>query len=186
MSSLRARSSASGPQGYQSTGLWACWSRYGLVSFARRLGMRPVSHSVPAFDLATGSACADTHRDAMPIGTRAGADGACTTIPRPQFAWNGRRGHRLPGSRRGPTGSRLLPGLDLQPRAQLGATRSLRGSFDGLARSRRLIVVDPTRDGRGGARRAGRCGAARDDHGRHGRRSSTLSASSARAILAAQ
>src|SRR5215216_5598726 len=37
--SLRARSNASGPHGYQSTGLYACWSRYGLVSSARRLGM---------------------------------------------------------------------------------------------------------------------------------------------------
>src|SRR5215213_10185676 len=38
-SSSFARSSASGPHGYQSTGLLACWSRYGLVSWARRLGM---------------------------------------------------------------------------------------------------------------------------------------------------
>ena len=30
------RSKASSPHGYQSTGLWACWSRYGLVSEARR------------------------------------------------------------------------------------------------------------------------------------------------------
>src|SRR5215216_1407023 len=37
--SARARSSASGPHGYQSTGLCACCSRYGLVSFARRLGI---------------------------------------------------------------------------------------------------------------------------------------------------
>src|SRR6187402_848020 len=37
LSSRRARSSASGPHGYQSTGWWACWSRYGLVSRARRL-----------------------------------------------------------------------------------------------------------------------------------------------------
>src|SRR5436190_15028984 len=32
-----ARSKASGPHGYQSTGLWACCRRYGLVSRARRL-----------------------------------------------------------------------------------------------------------------------------------------------------
>src|SRR6185437_8246849 len=32
----RARSSASSPQGYHSTGLSACWSRYGLVSPASR------------------------------------------------------------------------------------------------------------------------------------------------------
>ncbi len=43
-SSVFARSSASGPHGYQSTGLCACWSRYGLVSSARRLGMPPVWH----------------------------------------------------------------------------------------------------------------------------------------------
>ena len=36
MSSARARASASSPHGYQSTGLWACWRRYGLVSPARR------------------------------------------------------------------------------------------------------------------------------------------------------
>src|SRR4029453_930975 len=37
LSSARARANASSPHGYQSTGLWACWSRYGLVSLARRL-----------------------------------------------------------------------------------------------------------------------------------------------------
>src|SRR5918993_1021797 len=39
-SSSRARPSASGPQGCQSTGLCACWRRYGLVSPARRLVCR--------------------------------------------------------------------------------------------------------------------------------------------------
>ena len=37
----RAASSASGPHGYQSTGLSLCCSRYGEVSPARRLGMQP-------------------------------------------------------------------------------------------------------------------------------------------------
>src|SRR6478735_9225148 len=37
-----AAASASGPHGYQSTGLWACWRRYGLVSPARRLAMGPM------------------------------------------------------------------------------------------------------------------------------------------------
>src|SRR5690349_21119679 len=37
--SSRARASASGLHGYQSTGLFACWSRYGLVSCARRLAI---------------------------------------------------------------------------------------------------------------------------------------------------
>src|SRR6266581_8961897 len=32
LSSVRERSRASGPHGYQSTGLCACWRRYGLVS----------------------------------------------------------------------------------------------------------------------------------------------------------
>ena len=35
--SRRARSKAASPQGCQSTGLWACCSRYGLFSCARRL-----------------------------------------------------------------------------------------------------------------------------------------------------
>src|SRR5438034_658627 len=39
-SSRRARAMASSPQGYQSTGLWACWRRYGLVSWASRLVKR--------------------------------------------------------------------------------------------------------------------------------------------------
>src|SRR5438067_11950326 len=38
-SSRRARSSASRLQGYQSTGLWAGWSRYGLVSPASRFAL---------------------------------------------------------------------------------------------------------------------------------------------------
>ncbi len=39
LSSARARANASSPQGYQSTGLSACWSRYGDVSEARRFGI---------------------------------------------------------------------------------------------------------------------------------------------------
>src|SRR3977135_1618566 len=39
LSSALARVSASDPHGYQSTGLSACCSRYGLVSSARRLAM---------------------------------------------------------------------------------------------------------------------------------------------------
>src|SRR5215470_7096866 len=38
--SRRARASASSPHGCQSTGLSACCSRYGLVSPARRFGIR--------------------------------------------------------------------------------------------------------------------------------------------------
>src|SRR5580692_6205124 len=39
--STLARSSASLPHGYQSTGLYACCRRYGLCSSIRRLGLRP-------------------------------------------------------------------------------------------------------------------------------------------------
>src|SRR4029077_5544602 len=49
LSSARARANASSPHGYQSTGLPACWSRYGDVSEARRFGISdtflPMSHS---------------------------------------------------------------------------------------------------------------------------------------------
>src|SRR5215210_1205376 len=37
LSSSRALFNASSPQGYQSTGLSLCWSKYGLVSFASLL-----------------------------------------------------------------------------------------------------------------------------------------------------
>src|ERR1700737_955903 len=37
--SFFALANASGPHGYQSTGLWACCNRYGLVSRARRLAL---------------------------------------------------------------------------------------------------------------------------------------------------
>src|SRR5215831_9664249 len=37
--SARDLASASGPHAYQSTGLFACCLRYGLVSFASRLGI---------------------------------------------------------------------------------------------------------------------------------------------------
>src|SRR5208337_659575 len=36
-----ARASASGPHAYQSTGLYACWRRYGLCSLISRFGLRP-------------------------------------------------------------------------------------------------------------------------------------------------
>src|SRR5881296_1055283 len=43
LSSAFARANASSPHGYQSTGLCACCSRYGLVSRARRLSPTPAS-----------------------------------------------------------------------------------------------------------------------------------------------
>src|SRR6266540_427745 len=44
--SVRARSNASSPHGYQSTGLSRCWCRYGLVSWPKRFVTAPnvVSH----------------------------------------------------------------------------------------------------------------------------------------------
>src|SRR6187551_1432027 len=50
-SSSRARASASGPHGYQSTGLWACCNRYGLVSSARRF----TGHRGRSDEVTTGS-----------------------------------------------------------------------------------------------------------------------------------
>src|SRR5688572_27146245 len=44
---LRDSASASSPQGYQSTGFSACCWRYGLVSNARRLGMRGWTAETP-------------------------------------------------------------------------------------------------------------------------------------------
>ena len=43
---LLARASASSAQAYQSTGLWACCRRYGLVSSMRRFGMDSVLYSL--------------------------------------------------------------------------------------------------------------------------------------------
>src|SRR5881397_2862066 len=43
LSSVRARTKASSPHGYQSTGLWACWSRYGLVSRPSRFSLTTTS-----------------------------------------------------------------------------------------------------------------------------------------------
>src|SRR5205807_6302504 len=48
LSSARAFSNASSPHGYQSTGLSACWRRYGLVSPARRF-------TRPTYRLARGA-----------------------------------------------------------------------------------------------------------------------------------
>src|SRR6266851_3260100 len=48
LSSRRALSKASSPHGYQSTGLWACWSKYGLFSLIKRLVYCP-SCVIPAF-----------------------------------------------------------------------------------------------------------------------------------------
>ena len=56
MSSARARANASSPHAYQSTGLSACWSRYGLVSCARRF-TRP-RYSGPCNSKPSASSCA--------------------------------------------------------------------------------------------------------------------------------
>src|SRR5215211_9286499 len=57
LSSVRAFSSASDPHGNQSTGLSLCWSRYGLVSFARRFA-KERSLSVRVHDTRIGAASA--------------------------------------------------------------------------------------------------------------------------------
>ena len=54
MPSLRARSSASSPHGYQSTGLCRCWSRYGEVSLARWF-MGRLSRTFPPTPLRSGA-----------------------------------------------------------------------------------------------------------------------------------
>ena len=61
--SFFAFANASGPHGYQSTGLWACWSRYGLLSFASRFGF-PFSFAlsfVLAFRLLAAASCNRGH-----------------------------------------------------------------------------------------------------------------------------
>ena len=83
--------------------------------------------------------------------------------PETQFAWNGEGGsRRTRSSGEGQPDLVYFPGLDLEPRAQLGhpiVERFLRG----LARSRRLIIVDPR--GMGVSERSSphRHRAARDD-----------------------
>src|SRR6266404_6854538 len=63
--SERALAKASSPHGYQSTGLWACWSRYGLVSRARRLSLTALSWSAGEGQRAhRGRHHAVTHADA--------------------------------------------------------------------------------------------------------------------------
>src|SRR5438105_8291981 len=58
LSSARARPNASSPHGYQSTGLPACWRRYGLVSWASRFISPPTLPTPPVFgDLS--SLCSD-------------------------------------------------------------------------------------------------------------------------------
>src|SRR5262249_36680919 len=52
--SFLALANASSPQGYQSTGLWACWSRYGLISPANRLALR----TFPSFGLGSSGSVA--------------------------------------------------------------------------------------------------------------------------------
>src|SRR3954470_18997795 len=73
--SVRAFSKASGPQGNQSTGLCACWRRYGLCSAASRFIKIPLSSE---FFEAGGEAQARFGRD--------GADGLATVA-------NGTTGH---------------------------------------------------------------------------------------------
>ncbi len=57
-SSSRARRSASGPQGSQSTGLSACCRRYGEVSRARAFGMGAAYPAMARRRLPRATACA--------------------------------------------------------------------------------------------------------------------------------
>ena len=91
--------SASGPHGYQSTGLCACWSRYGLVSPARRFvwrcsvdpsGVMPRWYGNEAVGTVT---CGRVEALAGAWAGRRGAGGA--------GAWAGRRGVGGAGQRRG-------------------------------------------------------------------------------------
>src|SRR5258705_11490436 len=65
LSSLRARAKASSPQGYQSTGLCACCSRYGLVSRASRFSLTgwPSALERQIADGGGHDALADAHAD---------------------------------------------------------------------------------------------------------------------------
>src|SRR5947209_1315805 len=53
--SFFALAKASSPQGNQSTGLWACCSRYGLISRARRLAL-PLAGGALSSAAASGTA----------------------------------------------------------------------------------------------------------------------------------
>src|SRR4051794_2905274 len=72
--SFFALANASGPQGYQSTGLWACCSRYGLLSLASRLAFFfSPGLSLPlafGFSAAADRSRAERHRHPAPSAPR--------------------------------------------------------------------------------------------------------------------
>ena len=75
--SRRACANASSPHGYQSTGLFACWSRYGLVSPAKRLGTCGLTsacnlrgHFLESYALEIGPALKQARDAESPLGAR--------------------------------------------------------------------------------------------------------------------
>src|SRR5262245_54079353 len=71
--SARARANASGPHGYQSTGLCACWSRYGDDSFASRFAAiaNPMLRPLRAVMIVAALPPGNRRRDwATPQGTK--------------------------------------------------------------------------------------------------------------------
>src|SRR5205823_14452658 len=58
---------ASGPHGYQSTGLWACCSRYGLVSPARRFAIAQYLNSPVSPEGTTTLQCLLTRTSTPPL-----------------------------------------------------------------------------------------------------------------------
>ena len=138
-----------GPHGYQSTGLCACWSRYGLVSPASRFGMRRSVAQVssvrpvpPAFGSRRHSPRRDADRLAPAVTEHARPSGDAVRLERR------RRASPTRSSAMGRAGPRLPPGLDLEPRAATGNTRHGRAI---PPRARPLAKAHhrrPARDGR--------------------------------------
>src|SRR5262245_4538208 len=89
LSSFLARSRASGPHGYQSTGLFWCWRRYGEDSLARRFGFwaggfcSGFTTGSCGFTLACGASGEPAQRnDSASAGSGIGAMRASSTLPR--------------------------------------------------------------------------------------------------------
>ena len=139
----RARSSASSPHGYQSTGLSACWRRYGLVSSARRFMRKHAARN--AAELGRRSAArAARSRASSRAGARAGAGARRTASPGDELRELGARDvvgardvERAGDVERGELEQRRGEVADLHRRADLVVVERHRGSratsscFDG-------------------------------------------------------
>src|SRR6478736_4863212 len=86
-----ARARASGPHGYHSTGLPACWRRYGLVSPASRLGISVTASAVwlrgrflEGNALEIRSALNETRQAKAPLGARIERAQDAARIERPR------------------------------------------------------------------------------------------------------